>query len=67
MKVYYDASCEEMISTFTPDEGWYTFKSLGEMHQVLSFEHGDDLELIELTPELHKSMLDAGDFDGYEP
>ncbi|GLO60943.1 hypothetical protein MACH09_14510 [Vibrio sp. MACH09] len=65
MKVYYDVHSEDMISTFTPNEGWYTFKSLSDMQDTLSRQYGDDLELIVLTPELHKSMLEAGDFDGY--
>ncbi|GLO60950.1 hypothetical protein MACH09_14580 [Vibrio sp. MACH09] len=65
MKVYYDVHSEDMISTFTPNEGWYTFKSLSDMQDTLSRQYGDALELIVLTPELHKSMLEAGDFDEY--
>ncbi len=67
MKVYFDEISSEMVSTFTPGEGFYTFKSIKDMRNCLESEHGDDLELIELTPELYNSMLKAGDFDGYEP
>lgn len=67
MKVFYDEISPEMISTFTPGEGWYTFKSMSDMTGTLNAEYGDALELIELTPDLYNTMLDAGDFDGYEP
>ncbi|EKM18596.1 TPA: hypothetical protein P0E23_005330 [Vibrio harveyi] len=67
MKVYFEQHSPDMISTFTPGQGWYTFKSMSDMTGTLSMEHGNALELIELTPELYNSMLASGDFDGYEP
>lgn len=67
MKIFYDEISPEMISTFTPGEGWYTFKSKSDMTGTLNAEYGDALELIELTPDLYNKMLEAGDFDGYDP
>ncbi|EJP3281888.1 hypothetical protein NU207_000834 [Vibrio parahaemolyticus] len=67
MKVFYDEISHDMISTFTPGEGWYTFKSMDMMEASLTAEFGDSLELIELTPELYDEKLAAGDFDGYDP
>ncbi|KIN11316.1 hypothetical protein SU60_08210 [Vibrio mytili] len=67
MKIFYDEISPDMISTFTPGEGWYTFKCKDMMIASLTAEFGDALELIELTPDLYNTMLDAGDFEGYEP
>ncbi|WP_342651946.1 hypothetical protein NM449_00080 [Vibrio metschnikovii] len=67
MKVFYDEISPDMISTFTPGEGWYTFKSMSSMTSTLNSEHGDALELVELTPDLYNKMMASGDFDGYEP
>lgn len=67
MKVYFDADMPDMISTFTPGFGWYTYKSIFEMKSSLSAEYGGSLELIELTPELYNTMLEAGEFVGYDP
>lgn len=67
MKVYFDEVSPEMVSTFTPGEGFDEFKSISEMKAILSAEHGDELELIELTPELYAAMYDSGEFVGYEP
>ncbi|BDR16319.1 MULTISPECIES: hypothetical protein [Vibrio] len=67
MKIYYEQVAPDMISTFTPGEGWYTFKSMDMMHASLGSEFGEQLELIEFTPEMYESMRQSGDFDGYEP
>jgi len=67
MKVYFDEVSPEMVSTFTPGEGFDEFKSISEMKAILSAEHGDELELIELTLELYAAMYDSGEFVGYEP
>lgn len=67
MKIYYEIFSPDHISTFTPGDGWYTFKSVSCMEASLQSEYGDELEMIEFTPELYRSMTDAGDFDGYEP
>ncbi|MEZ8360660.1 hypothetical protein AB6C40_10210 [Vibrio splendidus] len=67
MKVYYEQVSADMVSTFTPGQGRYSFKSMSDMNSTLSSEYGDSLELVDLTPELYRSMLASGDFDGYEP
>jgi hypothetical protein len=67
MKVYFDADMPDMVSTFTPGLGWYTYKSVSDMQSTLNAEYGEALDLIELTPDLYNKMREAGDFDGYGP
>ncbi|MGR5238157.1 hypothetical protein [Vibrio alfacsensis] len=67
MKIYYEQISPEMISTFTPNEGWYTFKSMSIMLASLRTEFGEQLELIEFTPEMYENMRQSGEFDAYEP
>lgn len=63
MKVYYEEVSAEEVSTFTPGQGWYSFKSMPDMSSTLSAEFGDSLELIDLTPELYRSILASGEFE----
>ncbi|WP_232428188.1 hypothetical protein [Photobacterium marinum] len=55
-----------MISTFTEQDGFYTFKSWDDLKAICSMDY-DEYELVELTPELYNEMLDAGVFEGHEP
>lgn len=65
-KVYYDVVSPEMISIFTEQDGFYTFKSWQDLHASCLMDY-DQYELIELTTELYNEMLDAGIFEGHEP
>lgn len=64
--VYYDEVSPEMISTFTEQDGFYTFKSWQELKTTCSMDYGE-YELVELTTERYNEMLDAGIFEGHEP
>ncbi|WP_064604176.1 hypothetical protein [Photobacterium sp. J15] len=66
IKVFYDATTPDMISTFTEQDGFYTFKSWDDLKAVCSMDY-DEYELVELTPELYNEMLVAGVFEGHEP
>ncbi|MCQ1056917.1 hypothetical protein LRP52_02380 [Photobacterium sp. ZSDE20] len=65
-KVYFDEVTPEMISTFTEQDGFYTFKSWEALKVSCATDYGD-YDLVELTPELYNEMLDSGMFEGHEP
>lgn len=66
IKVYYDEVTPNMISTFTHQDGFYTFKSWVELRNTCAADYGD-YELIELTPKLYNEMLESGAFESHEP
>ena len=65
IKVFYDKISEEMISTFTEIDGFYTFKSWQDLINSCSSDY-EQYELIELTSELYNKMYNDGIFKGHE-